>query len=95
MKYLYLNLIVKRFQRFCQAQSDLKLTAQMGEIALEKKYSADYAPGSGDFIGLTLHYSLFTVMSVCSSSCDTNTFTHSLAKYIYYTWKSIISEKIF
>ena len=38
-----------------------------------------------------LNYSVI-VVSACTHPCNTNTFTHSLTKYTYFNWKSIIYE---
>ena len=52
-KYLYLKLIVKRFQRLCHVQPGLdifvKLTVQIGDC-IRKTPSAHYASGVGDFM---------------------------------------------
>ena len=48
-KYLYLKLIVKRFQRLCHVQPDLvKLAVQIGEC-IGKRPSAHYASVDRDF----------------------------------------------
>ena len=51
--YLYLKLIVKRFQSLCHVQPDLeiflKLTVQIGEC-IRKTPSAHCASGTGDFM---------------------------------------------
>ena len=52
-KYLYLKLIVKKFQRLCHVQPDLdifiKLIVQIGNC-IRKTPSAYYASGVGDFM---------------------------------------------
>ena len=52
-KYLFLKLIVKRFQRLCRVQPDLDLfvmlTVQIGDC-IRKAPSPDYASGIGDFM---------------------------------------------
>ena len=52
-KYLYLKLIVKRFQRLCHVQSDLeifvKLTVQIGDC-IKNTPSPHYTSRFGDFL---------------------------------------------
>ena len=52
-KYLYLRLIVKKFQKLCHVQPDLdifvKLTVQIGDC-IRKTSSAHYASEVGDFM---------------------------------------------